>query len=74
MSEYETRVTAVMVNQVGESVFSEMATTVRIEDEAAGEFVVVEQVSVGKVHVCKDEWPMIRAAVDDMISKCREAT
>ena len=43
MSEYETRVTEVMVNMKLEAIFSDYATRIRIDDEAAGEFVVIDQ-------------------------------
>ena len=41
--EYETRVTSWTVAPKGEPTFSEMATVVSIDDEAAGEYVVVSQ-------------------------------
>lgn len=79
MSEYETRVIEVMVNKKGEQVFSDHATRVRIVDESAGEFVEIDQGSYeharpGVLRICADEWPLIREAVDQMLSQCREAT
>ena len=78
MSEYETRVTAVMVNQIGEQVFFDHATRVRIVDESAGVVVEIDQGSYeparpGVLRICADEWPLIREAVDQMLSQCREA-
>lgn len=52
-----------------------MATTVEIIDEAAGEFVVVEQhgrTGIGKIMINPEEWPAIRRAIDRMIRECRE--
>lgn len=72
---YETRVTAVIVAPVGESTFSEMATMVSIEDDAAGEYVVVRQdgrIDFGKIAIDQAEWPALRAAIDSMIEKCRD--
>jgi len=71
---YESRVTAITVAPENEPVFSEMATTVSIEDEAAGEFVVVEQVGrtdIGKIGIEPEQWPALRAAIDQMIAQCR---
>jgi len=72
---YESRVTAMTVAPENEPLFSEMATTVSIEDEAAGEFVVVEQTGrtdIGKICINPEEWPALRAAIDLMIAQCRD--
>lgn len=71
---YETRVTALVVLPVGQPTFSEMATTVEIADEAAGEFVEVKQrgrIDIGKIQINPEEWPALRAAIDRMIAECR---
>lgn len=73
---YETRITQLTVNQKSEPIFSEMATTVSIIDEAAGEFVLVEKVALtdmGKIAIDPEEWPVLRAAIDRMIKECRKA-
>ena len=73
---FEIRTMAVMVNKTTEPSFSEMATTVRIEDESGGEFVEVEQegrTDIGKIQITPEEWPMLRKAIDMMIAECREA-
>ena len=72
--EYETRVTSWTVAPKGEPTFSEMATVVSIDDEAAGEFVTVSQqgrVDLGKIAIDVNEWPALRAAIDEAISECR---
>ena len=74
MKAYETRTLSIIVLPEKESIFSEMATTVTIEDEAGGEFVVVEQsglVDAGKIRIDSTEWPALRAAIDRMILECR---
>lgn len=74
MIEYETRVTTLIVLPEDDKTFSEFATEVRIVDEAAGEFVEVSQdgrPDLGKIAICPDEWPTLRAAIDQMISECR---
>lgn len=75
MHEYETRITQLTVAPHGAPIFSEMSTTVTIDDEAAGEFVVVEQSArdaPGKIALGPDEWPVLREAIDKMIKECRE--
>lgn len=73
MKSYETRTTQLTVAPAGEPLFSEMATEIRIEDEAAGEFVVVEQRgnNLGKIHINPEEWAQIAGAVDELLKNCR---
>ena len=71
---YETRVLSLIVLPEGEAIFSEQATTVTIEDEAGGEFIVVEQpglVDAGKIRIDRAEWPAIREAIESMIKERR---
>jgi hypothetical protein len=73
MTDYTTRITAMTVNAAGEALFSEMATEIRIVDEAAGEFVEVDQSArsdMGKISIDPEEWPTLRAAIDQMIDGC----
>lgn len=75
MTKYTQRVTQIMVAPDGEPIFAEMAITVTIEDEAAGEFVFVEQYGrdePGKIAISPEEWPALRAAINRMIKECRE--
>lgn len=72
---YEIRTTAMTVASVGDSTYSEMATTIAIADEAAGEFVEVTQhgrVDIGKIQINPEEWPSLREAIDRMIKACRK--
>lgn len=72
---YEIRTTAMTVAPVGDSTYSEMATTIAIADEAAGEFVEVTQhgrVDIGKIQINPEEWPSLREAIDRMIKACRK--
>jgi hypothetical protein len=71
---YETRVLSLIVLPEGEAIFSEQATTVTIEDDAGGEFVVIEQsglVDAGKIRIDPTEWTALKAAIDRMIGECR---
>jgi len=75
MKKAETRVTQIVVCPPGEPLFSEMATTVQITDEAAGEFVEVSQTGapgIGKVQINREEWPALRAAINRMVRQCRD--
>lgn len=55
-------VTAVAVHPVGENpIFGEQSTTVRLDDEAAGCFIVLEQ-ETGSVRLCAGELPEVFAA------------
>lgn len=78
MTRYETRILAVIVTPEGESIFCERATTIRIEDESGGEFVVIEQHpdnrEAQQIAINPEEWPTIRAAIDDMVAKCKGDT
>lgn len=70
---YETRTTRITVAPEGEPTFSEMATHIEIDDEAAGEFVSVTQPGgAGGIKICPQEWPAIREAIDKMIGECRD--
>lgn len=73
--EYEVRTTAMTVAPVGEPIFSVQATTVRIDDEAAGEFLVVSQSADSGpdncIRISPEEWPTLRDAIDRMHAQCR---
>ena len=70
----ESRVTQITVAPEGEPIFSEGATTFTIDDEDAGEFLVIEQTmdGYGKIAIDKQEWPSFKEAIESMISKCRD--
>lgn len=73
--EYEVRTTAVTVAPVGEPIYAESAFTVRIDDEAAGEFIVVCQSRDAapdtELRIDPEEWPTLRDAIDRMHTQCR---
>ena len=71
---YETRITQVVVVPEGEPVCSELATTIQIEDESEGvEFLSLRQnlKPEAYVRIYPPEWPAIRAAIDEMMARCR---
>jgi len=64
------RITQVTVLPKGQPIFCEEALHIRIEDEAAGEFVVIESTSEhwgGKIAIDEGDWPTVRKAIDDMM-------
>lgn len=74
MKKPETRVTQLVVVPPGEPLFSECATTVQIIDEAAGEFVQLEQTGpgLGKLWINPEEWPALRSAINRLMRQCRD--
>lgn len=71
---YHVRVGSLLVAQPDDTIYSELTTTVRIADEVAGEFVEVEQsgrTDLGKIAICRDEWPALATAINLMIAQCR---
>lgn len=74
MSKFITRTTRLTVLPQGEPIFSEMATHIEIEDEAAGEFITISQCrddTDKEQEICIDpeEWPAIKAAVESLMRK-----
>jgi hypothetical protein len=57
--EYETKVLSYIVKQKDTPIFDESATTISIDDEAHGEFIVISQ--NGNQRICFDfcEWDQI---------------
>ena len=57
------------------SIYSELTTHVRIADESGGEYVEVQQSGrndLGKIAIEPDEWPTLRAAIDELVAVCRD--
>lgn len=64
-----------LVAEKGKNLFDPEAYVVEIEDEAAGEFVKVTGQSdedSGTIAINPDDWPHLRAAIDDAVSQCRD--
>ena len=75
-TEYETICSTLTILPKGEPIFSEQATTVSLQDEAAGLFVEVSQ-DDGRpdrkgIAIMEEEWPMIRQAINEMLIVCIE--
>lgn len=75
MKTYEVLMNSVIVLPAGEPIFSELATMIALEDDAAGLFVTVRQEGqngVGKVAFCPEEWPLIREQIEKMLAVCEQ--
>jgi hypothetical protein len=72
---FEARTLKLAVVPKGEAIFHNQVTEIEIVDEAAGEYLEISQCNdshEGKIALCKDEWPAIRAAIDKMMRMCRD--
>ena len=70
---YKTIQSSLIVLPENDPIFSEQATTIRIEDEAAGAFVCVSQCTdknESEIRLTTEEWPEIRRAIDKMMLVC----
>ena len=67
---YKTRITQITIVPEGEPIYSEGATRIEIDDEGAGEFVVVSQ-DKGKILIDPEEWRPLCEAINKMISECK---
>lgn len=70
---YEVRIASIRIAPHSEPFYSEMATTISIDEDGGGEFVKVEQptLSVGHIQLNPDEWPVVREAINWMAAQCR---
>ena len=73
--EYERRIISMIVLPKGEPIYSELATTITIEDESAGEFIKISQTTSDEVELAfdREEWLAVRDAVDLMFDMCRKS-
>jgi hypothetical protein len=71
---YETRVVKLAVLPKNAALYNERATLVGIQDEAAGEFIVISQPGSGEddVRIDPEEWPHVRAAIDRLVQEARK--
>ena len=69
---FESRITRRTITIDG-SLVGDLTTHVEIVDEASGgESVLVTQpIGDGRLEIHPDEWPMLRATIDQMVKACR---
>lgn len=70
---YCTRITELTVHPLGDSLQSEMATRISIQEEEGGWYLQIEQPTLekGQVRFDWDEWQAVRAAADWLASTMR---
>ena len=65
--------TKLCVVPAGKPIYDEAATTVGLDDDSGGLFVVIRQednLDANEIKIDPDEWPAIRAAVNRMVREC----
>jgi hypothetical protein len=77
MSKYITRTTEIAVAPEDSDLYDERVTRIAIEDEGAGEFVVVKQTGAEpdsklEVRIDPDEWAFLKPAIQRMIDECNK--
>lgn len=71
-SEYEARVTQMTVARTDTPTFDSSAVTITVEDNGAGEFVVLKHTATGdNIGIEPEYWPVLREAINTMIQNCR---
>jgi hypothetical protein len=73
MKPYTSRITQMTIAPEGEPIYSEMATDICIEDEAAGEYIVLKQATRndGTIAINPEEWDVIRATIDQLFAEIK---
>jgi hypothetical protein len=75
---YTSRITQMTVLPVGEAIFSEKATVITIEDEAAGEYLKITQQtdatfeSHQTVAFGQEEWDEVKGVIDQMFKDIKD--
>lgn len=77
MKKYIQRTTEIIIAPEGEPVFSELATRIKIEDNAGGEYLHIEQQKDCTenmnqiIEIAPEEWLAIRAGIDYMMGEIK---
>ena len=70
------RITQITLAPEGEPIFSEFTTTIKLDDEAAGEFLILvqdnEDLEKGEVKFYLEEWEVVDKAVRKLIEYSRD--
>ena len=72
---YLTRVTRLTIAPKGDPIYAESVTHVEIDDEAAGEYVVVKQsydkTADNEIYLDGENWPSIRDAIETLMKEIK---
>lgn len=73
---HTTRTTRIHVLPEGAAIFDEGGFSVEIEDDAGGEFLIVQCLDsaceAGQIRLNPEEWPALRETIDRMAAECME--
>lgn len=75
MRKFNSRITRITVLPEGEPLFNPEAINVTVEDEAAGEFVSIEQIGESqdnKIWFGKEAWPLLKKAIQTIVDDSNE--
>ena len=71
---YERIVREITIKPEGEHISHELATSIRIDDEGAGPFLVVSQCADRKgdqsITIDDESWPAMRDGIEEMLAVC----
>jgi len=71
--EFTVYTTALTVVPKGKPLFHELATVIKIEDNAAGPYVVIAQESdeeENSISIDHDMWPVLKKEIESMLAEC----
>ena len=68
--QYDCRTTQFTVARKGDRIYAESATRIDIDDEGAGEFIVLARDEM-RIAIDPGEWPVMRAAIDALAGSLR---
>ena len=75
---YDIRITQIVVTPKGQPTYSEMATTIEIDDEALGEFVTLKQnvrnSTKLQISIEPNELNALQQSIEFMVRQCRSET
>jgi hypothetical protein len=67
----EKRLAKVTITPENAPLFDDRATSIEIDDEGGGEFIVISQSEGRSTRIEKDEWPFLREAINEMMGQIR---
>lgn len=66
--EYAVETLSLIVKPLNAPIYSELATTVTVEDESGGPFIIVSQADT-EIRLDPDEWPAVKSAIDGLMNR-----
>lgn len=74
---YISRVLEMIVCRQGDPIYGELVTKIKIDDEAAGEFIKIIQERGGEkerqeIEIDREEWPIIRDVINKLVGSLQD--